>query len=249
MGVLDKLSAMKSGFSQCWLLSETCEINWDAWAAFGTLAAVVVALRIANKDKLRRWDEADARMAVAFSRVVTPMRQWVDSFQPYAQRLYKPDLAVAVEVYKADVMRCPPAVIVGLGDMRDFGPATEPLVDALLRASEAVALHHEIFALERDPELVKTLRGEEILANYTWCVTSAERAATAALGLMTIRLNRVTDETTWKTRYNDDVVRRYKKLGISLGESPLKGYLPGWLFRRLHRYAKWYVEVRPFRGK
>lgn len=45
MSVLD-------GVSQCWWLNKTCVINWDAWAAGGTLLAVVVAL-ISSKTALR----------------------------------------------------------------------------------------------------------------------------------------------------------------------------------------------------
>ncbi|SNT81621.1 hypothetical protein [Stenotrophomonas sp. CC120222-04] len=36
--------SMLDGMSQCWWLSETCVVNWDAWAAVGTCAAVLVAL-------------------------------------------------------------------------------------------------------------------------------------------------------------------------------------------------------------
>lgn len=36
--------SMLDGMSQCWLLSETCAVNWDAWSAVGTCGAVVAAL-------------------------------------------------------------------------------------------------------------------------------------------------------------------------------------------------------------
>lgn len=36
--------SMLDGVSQCWWLSQTCEINWDAWAAVGTVAAVFAAV-------------------------------------------------------------------------------------------------------------------------------------------------------------------------------------------------------------
>lgn len=32
------------GVSQCWWLSEKCVVNWDAWAAIGTVAAVFAAV-------------------------------------------------------------------------------------------------------------------------------------------------------------------------------------------------------------
>ena len=50
-----------NGVSECWLLSSTCSIHWEAWAAIGSLAAVLAALGIAlsryhqaRKDALRR---------------------------------------------------------------------------------------------------------------------------------------------------------------------------------------------------
>lgn len=36
--------SMLDGVSQCWWLSETCVVNWDAWAAVGTVAAVFAAV-------------------------------------------------------------------------------------------------------------------------------------------------------------------------------------------------------------
>lgn len=38
---------MIDGVSQCWWLSDTCVVNWDAWSAIGTGFAAVVALVIA----------------------------------------------------------------------------------------------------------------------------------------------------------------------------------------------------------
>lgn len=36
--------SMLDGVSQCWLLSQTCVVNWNAWAAVGTVAAVFTAI-------------------------------------------------------------------------------------------------------------------------------------------------------------------------------------------------------------
>lgn len=36
--------SMLDGVSQCWVLSETCVVNWNAWAALGTVAAVFSAV-------------------------------------------------------------------------------------------------------------------------------------------------------------------------------------------------------------
>lgn len=50
------------GISQCWALSRSCTINWDALSAIGTTLAVVVALAVWLADKLlsraRRMNQA-----------------------------------------------------------------------------------------------------------------------------------------------------------------------------------------------
>ncbi|KAA9003513.1 hypothetical protein FJU31_04205 [Stenotrophomonas cyclobalanopsidis] len=38
--------SFSDGISECWWLSETCVINWDAWASIGTVAGVVTALSV-----------------------------------------------------------------------------------------------------------------------------------------------------------------------------------------------------------
>ncbi|MEN5425928.1 hypothetical protein ABE522_06095 [Stenotrophomonas pennii] len=44
MGLLSELGSMSQGISQCWWLSKHCVVDWEAWAAWGTIAAVFVAL-------------------------------------------------------------------------------------------------------------------------------------------------------------------------------------------------------------
>lgn len=50
------------GCWQPWLVG--CAIDWDAWAAIGTLAAVVVALMLSGRDRRdrRRAEAAEARL-------------------------------------------------------------------------------------------------------------------------------------------------------------------------------------------
>ncbi|MDG9763971.1 hypothetical protein ACT6SE_07205 [Stenotrophomonas sp. LC732] len=38
--------SFSDGISECWWLSETCVVNWDAWASIGTVAGVVTALSV-----------------------------------------------------------------------------------------------------------------------------------------------------------------------------------------------------------
>jgi hypothetical protein len=44
MGLLNEIWSLKDGVSQCWWLSEACRIDWEAWAAVGTVAAVFAAV-------------------------------------------------------------------------------------------------------------------------------------------------------------------------------------------------------------
>ncbi|WP_313242069.1 hypothetical protein [Stenotrophomonas sp.] len=53
--------SMLDGVSQCWWLSETCVVNWDAWAAVGTMLAVVVALGVGVLPEVNRRREGRAR--------------------------------------------------------------------------------------------------------------------------------------------------------------------------------------------
>lgn len=60
MGMLD-------GISQCWWLSKTCAVNWEAWAATGTVLAVFVAIlapAIQRRFFLRK--KANAVFAVSY---------------------------------------------------------------------------------------------------------------------------------------------------------------------------------------
>lgn len=57
---------MLDGVSQCWWLNKTCEINWDAWAAIGTVAAVFAAV---FGPMLQQWlvrKNANALFALAY---------------------------------------------------------------------------------------------------------------------------------------------------------------------------------------
>lgn len=44
MELLSGIWSMREGVSQCWLLSARCVIDWEAWAAIGTVGAVFAAL-------------------------------------------------------------------------------------------------------------------------------------------------------------------------------------------------------------
>ncbi|HFF6004420.1 hypothetical protein [Stenotrophomonas maltophilia] len=58
--------SMLDGVSQCWLLSETCVVNWDAWAAIGTVAAVFTAVFAPEIQRLLVRKKTNAMFALAY---------------------------------------------------------------------------------------------------------------------------------------------------------------------------------------
>ncbi|MDV3437322.1 hypothetical protein R1H25_17825 [Stenotrophomonas sp. C2852] len=53
-------------FVRCWPLGEKCEVNWDAWAAIGTCAAVVIALFGPAIHRMVGRRKANALFALAY---------------------------------------------------------------------------------------------------------------------------------------------------------------------------------------
>lgn len=58
--------SMLDGVSQCWWLSKTCEVNWDAWGAIGTVAAVFAAVLAPTIQRLFVRKKANAMFALAY---------------------------------------------------------------------------------------------------------------------------------------------------------------------------------------
>lgn len=58
--------SMLDGVSQCWWLSETCVVNWNAWAAIGTVAAVFTAVFAPTFQRLLIRKRANALFALAY---------------------------------------------------------------------------------------------------------------------------------------------------------------------------------------
>lgn len=58
--------SMLDGVSQCWWLSSTCAVNWNAWAAVGTVAAVFAAIFAPAIQRLLIRRRANAMFALAY---------------------------------------------------------------------------------------------------------------------------------------------------------------------------------------
>ncbi|QNH11190.1 hypothetical protein HEP75_00608 [Xanthomonas sp. SI] len=69
MGMLD-------GVSECWWLSTTCVVNWDAWAAIGTVAAVWVALMASGAEWRRLRRERKERAMWLREELRQPVHRW-----------------------------------------------------------------------------------------------------------------------------------------------------------------------------
>lgn len=249
MGLLSELWSMKDGVSQCWWLSKYCWIDWDALAAIGTLLAVIVALRIANKDKVRRWAETDARAGVAYAKLLVPIQEWTYNIDGYCQLLQSDPSECLSSAATAYSTRIPAEVIDAAGDMRDLGPAAEPLLDAIFRMQEADALQSDINQIRANPDLEGTYWATEVMDRFAWSFVSACRAAQSARGLMQTRLNRVNSKTPWKTRYIDTVIAGQMKRGVQLPMPSAPRWLPRWLISRLVRWDEWRREVKAYRGE
>lgn len=66
MGLLQQLWDMRKGISECWWLSDTCAVNWNAWAAVGTVAAVFAAIFAPALQRLLVRRRANALFALAY---------------------------------------------------------------------------------------------------------------------------------------------------------------------------------------
>lgn len=58
--------SMLDGVSQCWVLSKGCVVNWDAWAAVGTVAAVFTAVFAPTIQRLLVRKRTNALFALAY---------------------------------------------------------------------------------------------------------------------------------------------------------------------------------------
>jgi len=106
--------SMLEGVSQCWWLSSTCAVNWDAWSAIGTLLAVVVALGLGIRTY---W--GDRTTAARRHRVATLMAKAL------ARRLFD----------QAEALGNSPGVTHGIWD--------QAVVDFMLGRAQATIAHCE----------------------------------------------------------------------------------------------------------
>ncbi|HFJ9785499.1 hypothetical protein K7574_14850 [Stenotrophomonas maltophilia] len=62
--------SMLDGVSQCWRLSETCAVNWEAWSAVGTVAAVFIAIFAPSIQRMLARRKVNALFGMTYQREV-----------------------------------------------------------------------------------------------------------------------------------------------------------------------------------
>lgn len=66
--------SMLEGVSQCWWLSETCTVNWEAWSALGTVAAVFAAVFAPSIQRRLTRRKINALFGMAFQRDIATVK-------------------------------------------------------------------------------------------------------------------------------------------------------------------------------
>ncbi|MEJ6328610.1 hypothetical protein Q2B95_08075 [Stenotrophomonas maltophilia] len=66
--------SMLDGVSQCWWLSERCTVNWDAWSAVGTVAAVFAAVFAPSIQRRLARRKINALFGMAFQRDIATVK-------------------------------------------------------------------------------------------------------------------------------------------------------------------------------
>lgn len=111
--------SMLDGVSQCWRLSETCAVDWNAWSAIATGSGVLLALAMPALKWLRTKSRANAMFAVAFERDLQRARSRLRSInEEFPLGLDTPE-AWAVEA----------ALMADVHVRERFGNAGEPLAE------------------------------------------------------------------------------------------------------------------------
>lgn len=93
--------SMLDGVSQCWWLSEDCVVNWDAWAAVGTVAAVFAAVLAPSIQRALVRRKANALFALAFRGDIINVRIRLESIRDAYPMRDRDGAAWAVETLLA----------------------------------------------------------------------------------------------------------------------------------------------------
>lgn len=144
--------SMLDGLSQCWWLSDTCSVNWDAWAAVGTFFAAFMALRISLAEQCRRRQEAMDR-ALGLSTLLEPdIEDWLKGIRLLVNHVNAEHAQAITESFDpegGDVLRVPTAIRENLHRIHELD---EPARELSIAVTCAVA------AKKMEPRVREALR-------------------------------------------------------------------------------------------
>lgn len=134
MGMLD-------GASECWVLSKSCVVNWDAWSAVGTLLAVCVAISVSMAESRRRKQDQEARAMWLRLELIHPMRTWQKDLFLLCKKLEEKRYFAAAEVlreseHSRQPLVVPAALVISNTRLHELGNAAKPLANAVYCARE-----------------------------------------------------------------------------------------------------------------
>ncbi|MEA9738644.1 hypothetical protein VDF74_06520 [Xanthomonas campestris pv. raphani] len=163
MGMLD-------GVSQCWWLSENCVVNWDAWSAIGTVAAVFAAVLAPAIQRRFVRRKSNALFLFSYmSDVVDALAclRRLDSGWPIKKDVSNAEQVAAAmqikgnqELFAAEMKKA-----AGRLAAREVDPAKWPAVDVELAASMVMAIE-SVKAVLVAATVIPTLDGDKLDAAF-----------------------------------------------------------------------------------
>lgn len=141
MGVMGELYSMRYGISECWWLSGSCALNWDALAALGTFAAAAIALAVSSREARRRRDDQEARALWLRLQLIHPVRAWSSSLSRLRRQLDRGLYRSAIDSVSGKNEHGPPLGLpselsLAQGGLHDLGEAASALAAAIYCSQE-----------------------------------------------------------------------------------------------------------------
>lgn len=178
---------MVDGLSQCWWLSSTCEVNWDAWAAVGTFLAAFIALRIALAEQARRREEALDRALGLSTLLVPEIESWHVSIRGLVNDVRLGHAQAVLESFEpegGDVLKVPPMLRKHLHRIHELNAPARNLSKAVACAMSARQMESKVRAALRANA---TDRGK-VLSSFLHHLETAEDALLEASDEMNKRI-------------------------------------------------------------
>lgn len=131
------------GFSTCSQLGvDGCVVWWDAWAAIGTIAAVVTALALANAESRRRKRDAYGRSMWIALALQPALTAWINRIQVLRKELESKRYAASLSVIqdKPDRFLKPPDTLIEMRlQVPELGEIAVPLAQGIFVLTEVLA--------------------------------------------------------------------------------------------------------------